>query len=177
MSEDDFDVGQVEESLMGCPNEQAGRRVYFEHEAPSIHFHPFTKDEYDAGLKQADAERTSGTSLMSLVGTFIGWKPRNLPNDNSIMTRVRLTKRVHCPLDVLLMASFKKTKDLIPTIITPSAGVFTSAIMSAPNCCKRFIPTRLSSRSTSLGQKTIFATCILFAAPDGCCLMAGGSRR
>lgn len=100
-----------------------GWRVRFERGEPSFHFHPFTKDEYDAALEGFEKKLASGMSSVSMVGTFLGWKvyraPLTTSVDNSVVAQVRLAKRVHCPLDVFLTISHRKDKDLSPILLTP----------------------------------------------------------
>ncbi|KAK1941388.1 hypothetical protein P3T76_007254 [Phytophthora citrophthora] len=101
---------------------QSGYREYFEGGAPSFHFYPFTKAEFDTGMEHFEDELTKGSQSVAMVGNVFGWDVYRAPletNSSSILQRVQLTKHLSCPLDVLLRESFEKEECLCPMVITP----------------------------------------------------------
>ncbi|KAL3670332.1 hypothetical protein V7S43_004643 [Phytophthora oleae] len=94
------------ETLLLLPvDSQSGHRVCFDHEEPSFHFYPFTKAGFDTGVRNFEAELTKGIQSVSMIGNILGWDVYRAPlvtNDNSVLQRVQLAKRMCYPLDDLL---------------------------------------------------------------------------
>ncbi|KAG7382059.1 hypothetical protein PHYPSEUDO_005325 [Phytophthora pseudosyringae] len=117
--------------VLPVSDDDKGWWVRFSHMSPSFYFHPFSPDEVTATTNPFDASFIANLPAASQAGPFLGWSiSRHLSycddsDRRSLISRVRVTKRVQCSLDRAVTEAVKREEDLRPLLMTPDDWNFT----------------------------------------------------
>lgn len=99
--------------------------VNFDGGETSFHFHPLTRDDFDATMTRFDAELANGMSSLTKADSVFGWEILKAPltasslDSKRLLVRARVTKRLRCSLDLFQQALGMQHKYLTPTIASP----------------------------------------------------------
>ncbi|KAG7400337.1 hypothetical protein PHYBOEH_006094 [Phytophthora boehmeriae] len=101
--------------------DQAGWRVRLPYGDQSFHFHPFSREEFDAFPNPFSPGFLAASASYSYAGTFLGWKAYRSPSppDKPLSVRMRFTKRIQCSVDIAYRNSWAKEAELFPILVTP----------------------------------------------------------
>ncbi|KAL4158940.1 hypothetical protein PRNP1_004714 [Phytophthora ramorum] len=106
------------------PLDEAGWQVYFQDEATSFYFHPFTRKEFDDILQRCDDTLAHDPPRIEVAGSLFGWTVHRAPltrrtGDGSLVSHVRFTTRVSCSMDALDASIIDTNLQSWPLVVTP----------------------------------------------------------
>lgn len=112
-----------EEALLPV-DETSGWRVHFEDGAPSFHFHPFTRNDFDNAMTQASTNVSNAPASMQMVGHFLGWNVQHVTGPSTstptaLLARSRFTKRVPCSIQLAFQAMLTEDRNSWPVVVSP----------------------------------------------------------
>ncbi|RLN89322.1 hypothetical protein BBJ28_00016357 [Nothophytophthora sp. Chile5] len=104
----------------------SGWRVDFPNGEPPFQFYPFSREEFDAVLKECDDRFGVDPPYMEVVGGLFNWTVHHAPltydaKTKSLVAHARFTRRVRLPFDDAVELMIKEDMNALPLLVTPES--------------------------------------------------------